>query len=73
MSKKPSSEDVPMTDLNVEIPEELMDRIQLAKALTKTPIRHIVMDAVEAWLKSQGVNAASEKARKLVVPPKPPK
>lgn len=52
-----------MTDLNVEIPAELMDRIKLAKLLTKEPIRLIAVEALEAWLRSKGIT--SDKLAKL--------
>lgn len=44
-----------MTPLNVDVPAELMDRIKLAKVLTKTPIRLIALEALDAWLRAQGI------------------
>lgn len=52
-----------MTPLNVDISTELMDRLKLAKLLTKTPIRHIAAEAFEAWLRQHGVTA--DKLQKL--------
>jgi hypothetical protein len=63
MAQKPSSGDVPMTALNVDVPSEMMDRIKLAKLLTKQSIREIATEAFEEWLKKHGVT--SEKMPKL--------
>jgi hypothetical protein len=54
MSKKPDG-DVPMTPLNVDVPAELMDRIKLAKIVVKKSIRQITADALEAWLRANGI------------------
>lgn len=44
-----------MTPLNVDIPEEMNDLLRLAKALTKKPIRTIAQEALQAWLKQNGI------------------
>lgn len=44
-----------MTPLNVDIPTETNDLLRLAKALTKKPIRIIAQEALEAWLKQNGI------------------
>lgn len=55
-----------MTPLNVDVPVELMDRIKLAKVLTKQPIRLIALEALDAWLRARGVTP--EKMPKLKQP-----
>jgi hypothetical protein len=57
MREKPSSQEVPMSELNVAIPTELLERIKLAKVLTKTTIRQLAAEAFEAWLRQHGVTA----------------
>lgn len=44
-----------MSDLNVEIPTDVLDRLKLAKLLTRKSLREIAAEALEAWLKSQGI------------------
>jgi hypothetical protein len=63
-AKKPTAvRDEKMTDLNVEIPTELMNRIKVAKVLTGERIRDIAKEALENWLRERGVTP--EKMPKL--------
>ena len=58
-----------MTPLNVDVPSEMMDRIKLAKVLTKTPIRHIALEALEDWLTRQGITPDKLAKLRPEVPP----
>lgn len=46
-----------MTALNAEIPTELMDRLKVAKIVVRQPVRLIVAEAIDAWLKSNGITS----------------
>jgi hypothetical protein len=54
MGKKPSGGNVPMTAINADVPSETMDRVRIAKVLTKATINQIVAEALESWLRERG-------------------
>lgn len=55
MAKKQEDDEVPMTALNAEIPTTTMDMLKLAKVVHKRPIREMVQEAIDQWLKSHGI------------------
>jgi hypothetical protein len=66
MSKKAKDEEQQMLPLNVDLPTETIDLIKLAKVLTRQPIRAIVKEAIDDWLKKRGLSA--DKLPKLKEP-----
>jgi hypothetical protein len=66
MSKKAKDEEQQMLPLNVDLPPETIDLIKLAKVLTRQPIRAIVKEAIDDWLKKRGLSA--DKLPKLKEP-----
>lgn len=44
-----------MTPLNVDLPADTIDLIRLAKVATKKPIREIVREAIDEWMKRRGL------------------
>lgn len=59
--RKPETEAV--SDLNVEIPTDVFQRLHVAKAITSKSLREIAREAFEAWLKQHGVT--EEKLKSL--------
>jgi hypothetical protein len=55
MPKEPQSKEQPMTALNAEISTQSMDMLKIAKVLHKRPIRLLVQEAIDQWLKAHGL------------------
>jgi hypothetical protein len=55
MARKPQSQDVPMEPLNVDIPADVLTMLRVAKATTGKAIRQIALEALEAWLRQNGI------------------
>jgi hypothetical protein len=57
MARKPASKEQPemLFDLNARIAPQTADLLQIAKLMLRKPIRQIVQEAIDSYLKAHGV------------------
>lgn len=74
MGRNKPAEEVKMVALNVDIPQDIMQMLKVAKAVTDKPIREIAAEAFSQWMQTHGISReAVQKLRESSPSPRKPR